>query len=69
MYILTIPALSKKVLCTDKQDLQKEARKYMNQGYSVTSSEDKPQEGKTYALTGMGNSISNGNTWSESEVK
>ena len=30
---------------------------------------DKPEEGKTYALTGLGKCIANGNTWKESEVK
>ena len=30
---------------------------------------DKPVEGKTYALTGLGKCIANGNTWKESEVK
>ena len=32
---------------------------------------DKPEEGKTYALTGAKNDkcILNGNTWKESEVK
>ena len=29
---------------------------------------DKPEEGKTYALTGLGKCVANGNTWSESEV-
>ena len=31
--------------------------------------EDKPAHGKQYSLTGPGNSIMNGNTWKESEVK
>ena len=30
---------------------------------------DKPQYGKQYNLTGKGNSIANGNSWEESEVK
>jgi len=30
--------------------------------------EDRPEEGKVYALTGAGKSIANGNTWKESEV-
>ena len=29
----------------------------------------KPEAGKIYSLTGLGNSIANGNTWAESEVK
>ena len=31
--------------------------------------DDKPEEGKTYSLTGLGKCIANGNTWKESEVK
>jgi len=31
--------------------------------------QDKPEEGKIYSLTGLGKSIANGNTWAESEVK
>lgn len=30
---------------------------------------DKPVSGKVYALTGLGPSIANGNTWAESEVR
>lgn len=30
---------------------------------------DKPEYGKVYSLTGSGNSIANGNSWAESEVK
>ena len=30
---------------------------------------DRPQPGKVYSLTGLGNSIMNGNTWEESEIK
>ena len=29
----------------------------------------KPEAGKVYALTGLGNAIANGNTWAESEIK
>ena len=37
----------------------------------MPNKEDKPEEGKVYALTGGPGSrcIANGNTWAESEVK
>ena len=35
----------------------------------MTIDKGKPEAGKIYSLTGLGNSIANGNTWAESEVK
>jgi len=31
--------------------------------------DDKPEEGKTYTLVGVGKCIANGNSWQDSEVK
>ena len=46
----------------------------MNEHYGteyIKVEEDKPEDGKVYALTGVKSTacISNGNTWKESEVK
>ena len=43
---------------------------YIVDGSSDKKKKDKPEEGKTYALTGARgtNCIANGNSWSESEV-
>jgi len=53
--------------------LIKEMNEYFGCEYIVDASkkEDKPKEGKVYALTGGPNDkcIANGNTWAESEVK
>ena len=44
---------------------------FMGSENRILEKEDKPEEGKVYALTGGPNDkcIANGNSWSESEVK
>jgi|5_EtaG_2_1085323.scaffolds.fasta_scaffold15539_5 hypothetical protein len=44
---------------------------FMGSENRILEKEDKPREGKVYALTGGPGSrcIANGNSWSESEVK
>ena len=59
--------------------MNKKLIKQMNEYYgceyivdgSVNKKKDKPEAGKTYALTGARGTkcIANGNSWSESEVK
>ena len=53
--------------------LIKQMNEYFGCEYIVDASkkEDKPEEGKVYALTGGRDNkcIANGNTWAESEVK
>lgn len=51
--------------------LIKEMNEHFGCEYIVDASEDKPQDGKVYSLTGGRGTkcIANGNSWKESEVK
>ncbi len=62
---------TRKITYNNKPDPITSIKEYKidENGKRVLVKEDKPLEGKTYALTGLGKCIANGNTWKESEVK
>jgi len=72
MYIVKVIATGKTIQCQTKERAYRLAKMYMQLlSQSVSITEDKPEEGKIYALTGGTGSkcIMNGSTWAESEVK
>ena len=72
MYIVKVIKTGTTQSYATKEKAKEVARKLMSTfGLSVSITEDRPEEGKQYSLTGGHGQpcIFNGNTWAESEVK